>query len=92
MFITVDTPLVPHAVTQVAVYVPAVPTVMLVPVEPLLHFTVPPQPDAVRIAVSVPHMLVLLLLTVGALGVPPEVITTGVEAVLTPQTFVQVAV
>lgn len=65
---------------------------MFVPVEPLLQVTVPPQPDAVRVAVSVPQMLVLLLTTVGALGVPPVVITIGVEAVLTPQELLQVAV
>lgn len=52
----------------------------------------PPQPVAVNVAVSAPQILVLLLTTTGALGVPPVVIVTGVEAPLTPQRLVQVAV
>lgn len=58
----------------------------------MLHVTVPPQPVAVSVAVSAPQILVLLAVTVGALGVPPVVITIGVEAPLTPQRFVHVAV
>ena len=90
--IIVEAPLVPQAVVQIALNVPAVPTVMLVPVEPLLQVTVPPHPVAVSVAVSVPQILVLLLTTVGAPGVPPVVIMIGFEAPLTPQRLVQVAV
>ena len=90
--IAFDAPLVPHAVIHVAVYVPAVPTVMLVPVEPLLQATVPPQPVAVRVAVSLPHKLVLLLAIVGAVGVPPVVITIALDAPLVPQAVTHVAV
>jgi len=87
-----ELPLVPQAVVQIAVYVPAVPTVMLLPVEPLLHFTVPPQAVAVKVAFSSPHKLALSLVIIGALGVPPVVIITAFELPLVPQAVVQVAV
>ena len=87
-----DAPLVPQAVVQVAVYVPPALTVILVPVEPLLHFTVPPQPVAVKVADSLPHKLDLLLAIVGALGEPPVVITITLEVGLVPQVLMQTAV
>ena len=87
-----DTPLVPQVVVQVAVYVPAVPTVILVPVEPLLHVIVPPQPVAVIVVVSLPHRLGLLVEITGALGVPPVVITTAFDTPLVPQVVIHVAV
>ena len=65
---------------------------ILVPVEPLLQVTVPPQPVAVKIAVSAPHKLVLLLAMVGAFGEPPVVITIAFDAPLVPQADIHVAV
>ena len=41
---------------------------MLKPVAPVLHFTLPVQPVAVKVAFSVPQMLVLLAFTTGATG------------------------
>lgn len=89
---TFDAPLVPQAVVHIAVYVPAVLTIMLLPVALLLHFTVPPQPVAVKVAVSLPHKLVLLLAMVGELGEPPVVITITFEVGLVPQELIQTAV
>lgn len=40
MMIALDAPLVPQLLIHVAVYVPAVPTVILEPVEPLLQVIV----------------------------------------------------
>ena len=65
---------------------------MLVPVEPVLQVTVPPQPVAVNVAVSLPHKLVLLLAIVGALGGVPVVITIAFDAPLVPQPVKQVVV
>jgi len=58
----------------------------------LLHFTVPEQFAAVRVAVSTPHTCVLLAEMLGAAGNAPVVIVTGFEATLVPQVEVQVAV
>ena len=63
-----EAPLVPQAFVQVAVYVPGVFTVMLLPLTPVLHFTVPPQPAATNVAVSVPHSFCLSELIIGAVG------------------------
>ena len=65
---------------------------MLAPVLPLLHFTVPVQPVAVKVAFSVPHTLVLFDAILGAAGTLPEPITTLLLAGLAPQTFSHVAV
>ena len=86
-----DTPLVPQLFTHVALYVPAALTVILVPVELLLQVTVPLQPVATKVAVSLLHRLVLLLAMVGAFGVPPENIVMIFDTPLVPQAFVQVA-
>ena len=67
-------------------------TVILVPVTFVLHFTVPLQPSAVRVAVSLLHKLGLLLEIIGALGVVPVVIITELDAPLVPQVLLQVAV
>ena len=71
---------------------PAVLTVILVPVEPLFQVTEPLQPVAVRIAVSLPHKFVLLLAIVGALGEPPVVITITFDVGLVPQALIHTAV
>ena len=65
---------------------------MPLPVALLLHFTVPPQPLAVRIAVSLPHKLVLFAAMVGARGEPPVVITITLEVGLVPQVVIHTAV
>ena len=64
---------------------------MLVPVEPLLHFTVPTQPVAVNVAVSAPHKLVLVVLITGAVGKVPVLMVTTLLAPLSPQLFTQTA-
>ena len=64
---------------------------MLLVVAPVLQVSVPIQPVAVRVAVSLPHKLILLLATVGAVGVVPVVILTTFDAPLVPQAFTQVA-
>ena len=89
---TFDAPLVPQLLLQVAVYVPAVLTVILVPVAFVLQVTVPAQPVAVNVAVSLLHRLVLLVAIVGAFGVVPVVMVTTFDAPLVPQLLLQVAV
>ncbi len=66
-------------------------TLILVPVEALLHFTVPTQPVAVNVAVSAPHKLVLFVLIVGGVGSAPVLIVTTLLAPLSPQPFIQTA-
>ena len=88
--ITVDALLLPQVVVQVAVYVPAVPTVIVVPFAPVLQLTVPVQPVAVKVAVSPAHIEGLLLDTVGAGGFVPVVMVTTFE-VLVPQLLLQLA-
>ena len=88
----VEATLVPQAFLHVAVYVPAVVTVKLLPVAPVLQVIVPVHPAAIKAADSVVQISVLLDVTVGAAGFPPVVIVTGVEATLVPQAFLHVAV
>ena len=64
---------------------------MLLPVAPVLHVSVPVQPVAVKVAVSLPQMLVLLAVTVGAGGVEPVVMVTTFDTPLVPQLFRQTA-
>lgn len=90
--ITLDAPLVPQLLTQTALYVPTEPTVSVLPVAFVLHFTVPPQPLAVKIAVSLPHKLVLLAVTVGGDGSIFFLITTFWLGALSPQAFSHIAV
>lgn len=89
---TDEATLVPQALLHVAVYVPAVDTDNVLPVAPELQVTVPEQPVAVKVAVSVPQRLVLFAATFGAEGAPPDVIVTTADAGLVPQVFLQVAV
>ena len=90
--ITFDALLVPQLFTQVALYVPATVTVRLEPVTLVLHFTVPPQPVAVNVAVSFEQRLVLFVAIVGASGDPPGKMVATFDATLVPQAFEQVAV
>jgi hypothetical protein len=86
-------PDVPQLVVQVAVYVPALTSFEVPTPKPPDHVMVPPsQPEAVRVAFSVPQIDVLLATTVGALGACPEVTVTVFEFPETPQLVVQVAV
>jgi hypothetical protein len=62
------TGLEPHKFSHVAVYVPAVLTVIEVPLAFVLHFTVPVQPVAVNVAVPVPQIFVVLAAITGAVG------------------------
>ena len=84
-------PLSPQLLLHVAVYVPAAATLILVPVEVLLHFTVPTQPVAVNVAVSVPHKLILFELIVGGVGSVPVLMVITFETPLSPQLLIQTA-
>ena len=81
----------PQAFSQLAEYVPATLTVILLVVAPVLQVNVPVQPVAVNVAVSLPQMLVLLVATVGAAGVEPVVMVITFDAPLVPQALVHVA-
>jgi hypothetical protein len=87
----VDARLIPQVFLHVALYVPAAVTANVLPVAPVLHVIVPEQLDEVKVAVSVPQILILSAVTVGASGEPPLVTLTTLELPLTPQLFVQVA-
>jgi hypothetical protein len=88
---TFDTGLTPHLFSQVAVYVPAPTTIVLV-VSPVLHFKVALQFVAVNVAFSLPHTVVLSEVIIGVVGVGKVFITTGVDELPTPQSFLQAAV
>jgi hypothetical protein len=90
-FITIASDAVPQIVVQVAVYVPDVPTMMLVPLAPVFQVNVPLQPLAVKVAVSPAHRVGLLLVTIGAVGVVPVVIVTTFEVPLVPQLLIHTA-
>ena len=61
-------------------------------VAPVLHESVPAQPVAVKVAVSLLQMLFLLLLITGAAGLLPVVMITAFDTPLVPHAFEQVAV
>ena len=71
---------------------PAASTSILAVVAPVLHFTLPVQPLAVKVAFSVPQIFVLLATTLGADGTVDLIITKPFDAPLTPQMFSHVAV
>ena len=81
----------PQLLLQVALYVPPTLTVMLALVAPVLHLMFPAQPLAVKVAVSLLHKLVLLVLIIGAVGLVPVLITIALLATLSPQVLLQVA-
>jgi hypothetical protein len=89
--ITLLLALSPHSVIHTAEYVPA-PTTIVLPVAFVLHFTLPPQPLAVKVAVSALHKLVLLALIVGTAGLVPTLITIALLLPLAPQKFSHTAV
>ena len=65
-------------------------TVVLLPLVPVLQFTVPVQPAATKVATSLPHNFCLSELIIGAVGLVTTLITTEFDGVL-PQLFSQVA-
>jgi len=69
-------PLSPQEFVQIAVYVPDVLTVILLPVAFVLHFTVPLHPVAVKVAVWSPQSASLFALMTGGAGADPVVITS----------------
>jgi len=77
--------------SQVTVYVPAPTTIVLV-VSPVLHFKLALQFVAVNVALSVPHTVVLSGVITGVVGIGRVLITTGVDELPTPQSFLQLAV
>ena len=74
-----------------AVYVPAAFTDNALPVAPVLHVIVPPQPAAVKTADSFVQISGLSVVKLGAEGFPPEVIVTVFDFGLVPQEFLQIA-
>jgi hypothetical protein len=90
--ISFDLGLTPHIVSQTTEYVPAALTVMLLPVAFVLHFKVPLQPVAVKIALSPVQIVVLSLTILGVVGLTPVRMIILFEATLVPQTVVQLAV
>jgi hypothetical protein len=79
-------------VSQTTEYVPAALTLMLLPVAFVLHFNVPLHPLAVNTAVSPAQSVVLSLTILGVVGLTPVRITIEFDALLVPQTVVQLAV
>ncbi|CAH0998062.1 hypothetical protein EMA8858_04197 [Emticicia aquatica] len=91
IMISFDLGLIPQIVSHLAEYVPAV-TLIIVPVALVLQTTVPLQPVAVNVAVSVPQIVNLLAVIVGVVGVTPVCISIVFDAELCPQLLLQVAV
>jgi hypothetical protein len=84
MVTTLLAPLSPQLLLHVAVYVPAVLTIMLLPLALVLHLIVPAQPVALNVAVSALHKLVLFDDITGAAGFTPLPITISFDFGLTP--------
>jgi hypothetical protein len=89
--IALEFPLSPQLLLHVAVYVPALLTLIVAVVAPLLHLTVPPQPVALNVAFSVPQILVLFEEIVGGTGNVPVTIVTILLAPLSPQLLIHTA-
>ena len=68
------------------------PTTITLVVAPLFHFKLALQPLAVNVAFSVPQTVVLSGVIVGVVGVGKVLITTGVDELPSPHSFLQVAV
>ena len=77
----------PHTLLHVAEYVPAVLTLIVLPVALVLHLILPAQPVALNVAVSPLHKLVLFDEITGAAGFAPVPITISFDFGLTPQIF-----
>jgi hypothetical protein len=72
--------------------VPALVTVILLPVALLLHNKLPLQLLAVNTLLSPLHKLVFVAVIVGLVGLTPTLISIPFEAVLVPHSFLQLAV
>jgi hypothetical protein len=80
--ITSEATLVPQLVVHLALYVPALLTLITLPVALLLHVIVPLQFVAVKVAVCASHKSVLSARTIGAAGgVPCVMVNTSLLAV-----------
>jgi len=90
--ISFDFGLTPHIVSQTTEYVPAALTLIVLLVAFVLHFKVPLQPVAVNVALSPVQIVVLSLTILGVVGLTPVLMTIELEALLVPQTVVQLAV
>ncbi len=90
--ISFDLGLTPHIVSHTTEYVPAALTVIVLLVAFVLHFNVPLQPVAVNVALSPVQIVVLSLVILGVVGLTPVRITIEFDALLVPQTVVQLAV
>ena len=89
MVTTLLAELSPHTLLHVAVYVPAVLTLILLPLAFVLHLIVPVQPVALKVALSPLHKLVLFDEITGADGFTPLPITISFDFGLTPHIFSQ---
>ena len=65
---------------------------MLLVVAPVLHFKVPLQPVALKVALSLPQIVSLFVVILGVVGRGPVLIMIGLEAELLPQILLHVAV
>jgi hypothetical protein len=83
----VESALSPQLLLHVAVYVPEMLTVILVPVAFVLHVTVPAQPVAVKVALAPLHKVLLVVAIAGAAGGLPVVIVTMFDTGPAPQMF-----
>ena len=90
--ISFDFGLTPQSVSHTTEYVPAALTVIVLLVAFVLHFKVPLQPVALNVALSPVQIVVLSLVIVGVVGLTPVRITIEFDALLVPQTVVQLAV
>ena len=61
------------------------------PVTPVLHFTVPKQPEAVNIAVLFPQSVFVVVAITGTEGAIPTLITISLDLALSPQVLIQIA-
>ena len=90
--ISFDFGLTPQIFSHTTEYVPAVLTLIVLLVAFVLHFKVPLQPLAVKVALSPAQIVVLSLVTLGVVGLTPVRMTIEFEALLVPHTVVQTAV
>ncbi len=61
-------------------------------VAPVLHFKVPLQPVALKVALSPAQSVSLLVVMLGVVGVGPVLMMIGLDAELLPQILLHVAV
>ncbi len=64
---------------------------MMLLVALVLHFKLPLQPVALKVALSVPQRVVLLLVIIGGVALTPVLMMREFEALLVPHNVVQLA-